>query len=83
MCNRVEIVCTRKGSSVELAAVVEVPAREDCAVPLWSFGRRLRSALPVASWAPVLGNDILGSWINRLPATLHGITTLWLTSEAA
>jgi hypothetical protein len=70
---------------VELAAVVEVPASGDCPALLrggsgfWDLGRKVQSLPPFPSWAPVLGNDILGSWLERLRRL--GMRTLWVTSQ--
>lgn len=75
------IVFQKEGKGVELAAVVEVPAQEEF-VP-FPRGRRLRANqglhpfLP--SWAPVLGNDLLGSWTERVRKL--GMKSLWLTSS--
>jgi hypothetical protein len=70
---------------VELAGVVEVPAPRDGSALLgggsgfWDFSRRVQSLFPFPSWAPVLGNDILGSWLDRLRRL--GMGTLWVTSQ--
>jgi len=66
---------------VELAAVVEIPEQGDAAPLLqgrgsWRARQDLDSLLP--SWAPVLGNDLLGSWTERIRRL--GMKSLWLTS---
>ena len=77
-------VSEREYTSVELGAVVVVPAREDLA--------GIREAQPDAlaafenprplhsSRMPILGNDVLHPWMERVRKL--GVPSLWLTSGA-
>jgi carbonic anhydrase/acetyltransferase-like protein (isoleucine patch superfamily) len=75
-------VSERKYKDVELGAVVVVPAREDltgghetqsCAATAGETSSPLYS-----SRLPILGNDVLHSWMERIRKL--GVPSLWLTS---
>jgi carbonic anhydrase/acetyltransferase-like protein (isoleucine patch superfamily) len=72
---------------VELGAVVVVPGREDVAAIHVAAMRNIRPQAPVAfensrplysSRMPILGNDVLRSWMDRVRKL--GVQSLWLTS---
>jgi carbonic anhydrase/acetyltransferase-like protein (isoleucine patch superfamily) len=69
---------------VELGAVVVVPAREDFLLTHEAQAHDLavpKNSRPFySSRMPILGNDVLRSWIERIRKL--GVQSLWLTSNA-
>jgi acetyltransferase-like isoleucine patch superfamily enzyme len=85
MTTRVEVVCSsqvaipvKRRSAVELAAVVMVPDQETLFSETQPHVSSIpqNSRLPFSSRMPILGNDVLRSWMERVRKL--GVRNLWV-----